>query len=1514
MILKRMMSILLTTTLVSQSVLPAFAMEKEEVLPGKQVSITKPHNDLSPKAKEERGLVTEALRSYLSQPEIAGIVVQPLDLALFNEDVFTAYALLKDDPSCSFSVTPLKLLEDEALEDQRSVKVNPLTAPIESSTHHKLSKRVVGKKDKTAAGILHYALFEGEIYILLGQRNDNGGLCNLGGESEDGEMPHETAARESKEESNGAYAPHPDLLSHQPFIDTITEKNNNPFFHRMYFHNIQYLSSDIFKKKLSNPTAQRHNQEYTDFKWVKASDLWGAVASGTNILQAGGESIQLYEPLFQSLSTKSGESMLCKLWLDKTLKTTRADGYFSVRDSSNQCYQVGNKWTVEEFAEIQKEFYLPTSIDPTENNKILATAVAAHGMAMVQLKRKFQEIGSPTAIKTALWNPKCEKTPEQIHLAMVLGDQYKEPEDFKRDPNPSRAANIENTKAFFGQNNDSEYWKGRNLNREITLLESDYDVLINMVDWIEKNREWPTFVHGASDSLNNLFKAFTYSRELIGVRSLNQLVATRGTDIYFKKDKTIWNMINRTGPVQNSETSNAMMFLNFVLFATRDTTGSTSSSIEYFTNNHSVTPQDMSARFEEAMALCGFSKPDYSYFHSLFEQFYKYKHPTFENSVLIAISQNPENLDDYNYPTYGGGSFIDNQDKKKQSTSQFVHAIQNEFELQRQREQKLQWEFENPLDHESTGKYSHSKPRTQTNRVRFDSFDKDTMRKKSLMPENRRFLQPDTFLNLDFVRTGAFDRFPLSDSEEQAYDAEMRKTTVHIIADWLAEHTQGIPGSFEGIPVIKTIYAMAYEKVMGTKPEESLPIDGFRYLAQNSSKEAVEEFIVTCLDTFESKKEALPSSMILNFLPALVKHGSPDLFKKILKQYPQIDLNENFHNINYFRNIHSKKLPIIHMLDNNTPNFPEIVKTLIENGVKTIDFLQVYNEDLSYKILNELVLYQHNLQGDLQTWFNFTWDTVKDEARLNFAKLMNVECLNLIPSLLSEIEDVKIDSYLFPEGLTTLVNILKSPKKLRSLTISEDKLIHSSPSKLLAEGLKENATLEKLTLPKKEMSEVMGELIKGEEGAFRNALWFQEAQTAFYASSDNIQCAIEKGDWSLFANLIKKTTINHLDFTKINFHYRDPNEWMPALIEGIKDNSALCALILPENWQMPEIMVKLISSPQGSFTRAPWFCNAWKEVLKNPGEYLEEAAYNKNDRAIVTILKNAPEEIALRNYHFGDLGWLAILTQELSQDEPYLWLNLSEIPMSTNHMGMIADALKTNTKLKSLNLSARYSDNRKEQCLAEGLKVNITLEKLSLSNEQMISVMGYLMENQNAPYRQAPWFTFAWKEITDFPEKNIKLAFKNAGFDQTKNQDLIRQIVCETNVTSLDLTKISSEQTAWIIKSWIKPVMEGLGSHKTIQKLKVQLDDFQRKEDRENLTTVLQNNSCLTYLNLEVMNQDYYGQLNKILRTLKEMDNLALTVLDLSDCKHQFPSSCLESLKSLSNTKPDLKITIRYWG
>lgn len=55
-----------------------------------------------------------------------------------------------------------------------------------------------------AAGIIPYTIKNGVTYFLMVKTNDKG-FSDFGGKIEDGELPHEIAAREAEEESNGIF-------------------------------------------------------------------------------------------------------------------------------------------------------------------------------------------------------------------------------------------------------------------------------------------------------------------------------------------------------------------------------------------------------------------------------------------------------------------------------------------------------------------------------------------------------------------------------------------------------------------------------------------------------------------------------------------------------------------------------------------------------------------------------------------------------------------------------------------------------------------------------------------------------------------------------------------------------------------------------------------------------------------------------------------------------------------------------------------------------------------------------------------------------------------------------------------------------------------------------------------------------------------------------------------------------------------------------------------------------------
>lgn len=301
---------------------------------------------------------------------------------------------------------------------------------------------------------------------------------------------------------------------------------------------------------------------------------------------------------------------------------------------------------------------------------------------------------------------------------------------------------------------------------------------------------------------------------MISLNPLDGLMALRGTDIYFKDAKTVGELLARTGDYESDETRAAMMFLNFTLFAGLKTTVSTSSSAEYVINDHSVNEPNLMERFEEALALAGFSKPVYAYFQSLFEQYIKYKNAPFGNSVLVAISQSPESLDDYNYATGGGGRYY-----TIPSTLQVLSNIQTEYERQK------------------TGSV--------------EALDKDSERKRALFPENRVLLNPSRVMDSSQVKIKSFDRFPLSLKERQDHDHEMRRTAVAMLASWLAQKSTVMEGGFLEYPILKRLHRYAYEGVTGQELQKTACVDGFIHLIRNGRLDAVKGYIASYPDVLE---------------------------------------------------------------------------------------------------------------------------------------------------------------------------------------------------------------------------------------------------------------------------------------------------------------------------------------------------------------------------------------------------------------------------------------------------------------------------------------------------------------------------------------------------------------------------------------------------------------------------------------------------------------------------------------
>ncbi|AIK96352.1 hypothetical protein [Candidatus Odyssella acanthamoebae] len=781
----------------------------------------------------------------------------------------------------------------------------------------------LSQEGRTAAGILHYALRDKEIYILLGQRDDSlnsyGDWCNFGGGSEEGRDESlldsskdsqlsflwQDAARESREESNGIYAPHPRLLRHQPFIDVLTEKENDPFLYRMYWQQVQYIAPEIFKEKLES-SSEEHNKEYTDFIWVKASQLLTAIQAENPLLQVDETLINIYGPLFETLSTPAGRQFLKHLTALKTLKTLikkpaskdEKYEYFSVRPYFNRIYHIGGTGTVDQFypaliphpmvvasqnplKDIKKRMIenrvadsqssSPDHLPPNTYELIelnaahedtLAHAVSAHGMAMMEIKRRFsQEFTSSEEKDVPLWDMNCPESISRIHLRIILGKDYKTSADFIGDENSVRKADLANIREYFSRYTSTEYEQKNHekneFKRKIHLLESDYEFFADVLAFEEENKNWPTFYHGASQDINNLLKSLTYLRELISLKSFEGLMALRGSDIYFKGTKTVQELLELEGDCESPVTKAAMLFLNFTLFAGPHTTSSTSSSAEYLVNDHSVDAPDIKGIFLESLSLIGFSQPVYDYFHSLFEQYYRYQGLPWANSVLLAITQHPEDIDTYNYASRGNGFF-----NEIPSTLNVLNNIQAEY-------YRLQ------MEQQKTGI--------------LEGFEKERERKKNLFPENRLWLHPSRVMNPSHVKIKAFDRFRLAPESQDSYDQAMRQTTAVLLGEWLTHKAIVLEGSFIYYPSLKKLHHLVVKGVTGKALQEEFSSKGLIYLIHNGHLTAVKQYLENYPEVLQ-EESFNPHTVI----PAVLKTNDLEFINYFVKEIFNLDLSNFF--------------------------------------------------------------------------------------------------------------------------------------------------------------------------------------------------------------------------------------------------------------------------------------------------------------------------------------------------------------------------------------------------------------------------------------------------------------------------------------------------------------------------------------------------------------------------------------------------------------------------------------------
>lgn len=847
---------------------------------------------------------------------------------------------------------------------------------------------------RTAAGSFLYALHEGKIRFLLGQRKESGHWCNPGGGSEESNgrevFLFHTAARETNEELNGLYCPQPRLLKNKPYIDT----DNGSLFYRMYWEQVQYLDEEILINKLQGATAV--GQEFTDFIWLEAPCLLQAVEDKQPIIQINPEkNIEIYPELFSMLSTLSGKAFLKSLINHKKIHRFSKD----LRLLINRLYFIGQEaplltdlksqpprsWpTINVDPEAQaiaaqeqamKNLYLsPLSLcSATEEGKleyldkratflkkkdslaeavfppnpyqivvldkegdksILAGAVAAHLGSLIELKHHFSQKNAVANDQT-----KREASYSDMSLRIILGPDYKTPDHFPNTENPQDSADNENIKVFLDR-----YYRAdeiREGKREVKVLPSDHSLIKTILQW-ERHKASPTFYNATSDTIYSLSLFFSHLRKYMMAAPLEGLPGFRGTDIYFKGIKTMVDAIEKYGyrdytPGESNGRSNLVLCGNATALAGLSTTCTTSSSIEYVMNNHSVRPPDLGSVIQEALALSGFDDPTNTYFEALFQQFIAHNHPEYANSVMFAIQLHPELLETYTYPAYGGGSPFTQKDEytiQLLSTNPALDSLngmgpkdialyskeaglfckvldQEEMEIPQegtditlevfdrlkkavQTNTSLQSKDKKALlDFTLSKKYTQSEEKGLTTPQIFEGleaeynkqkqfpepFEQDRERKKALISEIRILPHPEIAFDSEKFLVTPFPRFPIPN--EQVCKHQMDLISMAMIADWLENENCILDGAFHQYPVAKRLYNAVHLGVSGNPVKEKLSFEGLFNLVQHGHVEAVKGYIETYPSILEN---ASKDRLIL----AALKSNVPEMLKLVL-----IDLKDD---------------------------------------------------------------------------------------------------------------------------------------------------------------------------------------------------------------------------------------------------------------------------------------------------------------------------------------------------------------------------------------------------------------------------------------------------------------------------------------------------------------------------------------------------------------------------------------------------------------------------------------------
>lgn len=638
-------------------------------------------------------------------------------------------------------------------------------------------------------------------------------------------------------------------------------------YFRLYFNKVQYLDAKIFKKRLAD-AVDSSSKEYKDFRWVRLMDVLYSLEDQSPIIQFSEKvTINLYEPLFDILSTPTARNFLTSIVEQGHIARALPRNLLYVLDQETDLESLEN-------AELKSHWHIPTfdaqALHDAQNYKKAPfkgpleavpfdqdafgrpaatratfllmpndSETLAKEMVTYNAEQARQTFGHAVALKAALnaeikeifaeptpppsqeaqdlWAP--TRTLSDLLLEFQLGKEYT-PSTNSASKDENRKADLKNIKLYLEKSIISE----GELKRKAEINPSDVERIADVYALERENKDgWIPMIHATQADISFFARLATELRRLLSLGNFmpGTTPGLRGTDIYFDGHDTMDQSIAST-TLSDYDYNNQSRRLstNMAISPGLNSTLTTSSSLEYFINAHSVQNPNVMKRFEECMHLLGLSDCSFAPFQGLFEQYFANLHQALPQSTLLLLLVNPKIAAKYSVAKY----------VRRPSNEPQFGSTMTAF-------QKAQTELETTI---GTPAVVDAKT--------------DTSSAKEIT-ELRFLLHPEIMYDPQAVRVHATDRFPLDDDSMRELSKKTRQAIAYDLGTWLAQHTKVMPHAFHGPLMLKKLYEIIHRNLTGLPVMEESTTKGFVALVGNGSLESVKSMTIAGADSLNLSTE-----------------------------------------------------------------------------------------------------------------------------------------------------------------------------------------------------------------------------------------------------------------------------------------------------------------------------------------------------------------------------------------------------------------------------------------------------------------------------------------------------------------------------------------------------------------------------------------------------------------------------------------------------------------------------------